>query len=424
MKVLVVGSGGREHALAWKIAQSERVTQTFVAPGNAGTAAASDLTNVPLSAGDIPALCDWITEHQVGLVVVGPEAPLVDGLADRLRERGVAVVGPNADGALLEGSKAFAKEIMSAAAVPTARYARAETAADVDAFCDAFDGAALVVKADGLAGGKGVVVCDDVEQARVEAKAMLAGTRFGEASASLVLEERLIGIETSYIVLVDGERYVALPTSQDHKRLLDGDRGPNTGGMGAYSPAPYVSTDDAEAIERDVIRPTIAELRRRGIDFRGFLYAGIMLTDDGPMVLEFNVRLGDPETQALMAAMHDDIVPWLQDAAAGKLSPGAKLKEGRASAVIVLAAEGYPVAPVKGAAIDGVDGSPAPNSVVFHAGTSRVGDALVVNGGRVLGVTAWAETPEEAVARAYAASDRISWPGMQRREDIGKQLSV
>lgn len=423
MVVLIVGSGGREHALAWKVAQSSRVAQTLVAPGNAGTALDPTLENVAVSPGDIDAIRALVAARGVELVVVGPEAPLVAGLADALRADGVAVVGPGADGAVLEGSKAFAKEVMERAGVPTARYARVSDDAGIDAFCDAFDGEALVVKADGLAGGKGVIVCDSVEEARVEAKKMLAGERFGTASAALVLEERLVGVETSYIVLVDGERFVALPTSQDHKRLLDGDEGPNTGGMGAYSPAPYVSPADKTTIERDVIRPTIAELRRRGIDFRGFLYAGIMMTASGPMVLEFNVRLGDPETQALMAALTEDLVPWLDAAARGELPEAASLGATRASAVVVLAADGYPWAPVKGASIQGLStANEGENAVVFHAGTALNEGEVCVAGGRVLGVTAWAETPNEAVSRAYSACEAIAWPGMQHRSDIGKQL--
>lgn len=424
MNVLILGAGGREHALAWKIQQSPLVNRTLVAPGNAGTAADNRLETHPIpsmNVADVLALC---SDEDVSFVVVGPEAPLVDGLADALRDANLLVLGPSAAGARLEGSKAFSKAIMDAAGVPTARYARVMTAAEVDAFVDAFDGEALVVKADGLAAGKGVVVCDGLEDARATAHAMLRDLPFGEASATIVLEERLIGIETSYIVLTDGERFVAMPTSQDHKRLGDGDTGPNTGGMGAYSPAPFVTEAIREAIERDVIAPTLAELRRREIPFRGFLYAGIMLTSDGPRVLEFNVRLGDPETQALMMALRGDVVPALVAAAEGALPADADLGPCDASAVVVLAAKGYPESPQKGAVIAGLDAAAkVDRSVVFHAGTALRGPDVVVSGGRVLGVTAVGATPEAAIAQAYQAVEHIGWDGMQYRRDIGKALA-
>lgn len=420
MNVLVIGGGGREHAIAWKVARDERVDTVWVAPGNAGTAMDPQLTNIDLATN---AVADFATTNDVALVIVGPEAPLVDGLADELRALGVPVVGPNADGALLEGSKAYAKEVMVAAGVPTAKYARVTTDAEVDAFVDSFDGDALVVKADGLAAGKGVVVCDDNESARVEAKAMLVERPFGDASASVVLEERLIGIETSYIVLTDGTRFVPMPTSQDHKRLLDGDLGPNTGGMGAFSPAPFVDEATASRIEDEVIVPTLAELRARGIDFRGFLYAGIMLTNDGPKVLEFNVRLGDPETQALMMALGDGFLDALMQAAAGELRVS-RFADCGSAAVVVLAAEGYPLSPKKGAVIEGLDAAgEVEGVVVFHAGTrTDAAGAVTVSGGRVLGVTARADSPQAAVDRAYEAARRIQWDGVQMRGDIGKAL--
>ncbi len=422
MKVLVIGSGGREHALAWKIAQSPRVDEVLVAPGNAGTARDDGMRNVDVGPTDAAALCRLCRDEGVSLAVVGPEAPLVEGVATALRSDGVAVVGPDADGARLEGSKAFAKEVMVAAGVPTARYAHVTSAEEVDAFVASFDGSALVVKADGLAAGKGVIVCDDIASARAAALEMLADRPFGDASASVVLEERLEGIETSYIVLTDGTDFVALPTSQDHKRLLDGDQGPNTGGMGAYSPAPFVGPDVAAQIEREVIEPTLAELRRRGIAFCGFLYAGIMLTSKGPKVLEFNVRLGDPETQVLMGALTDDLVPALLAAAHSDMR-GVTLAAGRAAAVVVLAAEGYPSAPRKGARIEGIELADAMDGVrVFHAGTRAEGDDVVVAGGRVLGVTAFAAQPAEAVALAYSAVARIRWDGMQCRRDIGRAI--
>ncbi len=423
MNVLVIGSGGREHALAWRIRCSSGVEAVFVAPGNGGTAADPTLENVSVDTADAATVAAFCTARAVDLVVVGPEAPLVAGLADQLRTRRIDVLGPGADGAALEGSKSFAKEIMTAAGVPTARYARVTTDAEVDAFVREFEGSALVVKADGLAAGKGVVVCDSVDEAAECACEMLATRPFGAASAAVVLEERLIGIETSYIVVTDGSRWVALPTSQDHKRLLDGDEGPNTGGMGAYSPAPFVTAEVAREIETRVIEPTLAELRRRRIDFRGFLYAGIMLTDEGPRVLEFNVRLGDPETQVLMACVDDRFVDTLVGAARGELGTESVATD-EAAAVVVLAAEGYPRAATKGDEIRGLEAANAVEGVtVFHAGTTVDPDGTVrVSGGRVLGVTARAAEPDEAVARAYTAAALVGWPGMQMRTDIGKAL--
>ena len=424
MNVLILGSGGREHALAWKIQQSPLVARTLVAPGNAGTQASPTLETHALPSMDAAAVRALCERERVDFVVVGPEAPLVDGLADALREAGILVLGPSAAGARLEGSKAFSKEIMDAAGVPTARYAQVRTPDEIDAFIDGFDGDALVVKADGLAAGKGVVVCDGLDDARAAALAMLHEQPFGAASETIVLEERLLGIETSYIVLTDGQQFVAMPTSQDHKRLLDGDQGPNTGGMGAYSPAPFVSDEVCVAIEEQVIVPTLAELRRREIPFRGFLYAGIMLTAAGPRVLEFNVRLGDPETQALMMALRGDLVPALLDAARGALPADTDLGPCDASAVVVLAAAGYPSAPEKGACIRGLtDAAAVEDAVVFHAGTATKAQDVVVAGGRVLGVTAKGATPEAAIARAYEAVERIRWDGMQFRRDIGKALA-
>lgn len=419
MKVMVIGGGGREHALAWKIAQSALVDQVYAVPGNPGTAQEPGVENVVLKGNE--AIVAFATEHSVRLAVVGPEQPLVDGLGDALRAAGVLVVGPGADGAWLEGSKAFCKEVAETAGVPTARYARVQTSEEVDAFVDSFDGAALVVKADGLAAGKGVVVCDDCEHARSEAHRMLTEKTFGDASLSLVLEERLVGTEVSYMILTDGTRFQALPTSQDHKRLLDGDEGPNTGGMGAFSPATFLTETDIAAIEQSIIEPTLAELRRRGIDYRGFLYAGVMLTERGPMLLEYNVRLGDPETQVLMMALDEDLVPSLLAAASGELE-SRPLQTRGAAAVVVLAAAGYPEAPVKGAPITSELTTDTPGRL-FHAGTAIADGQLVVAGGRVLGVASAAETPQQALVNVYAAVAGVSWDGMQYRTDIGKVLA-
>lgn len=423
MNVLVLGSGGREHALCWKIATSALVERVFAVPGNPGIAKEPKCTVLALSPTDGPGLVLMCRREGVSLVVIGPEQPLVEGVADVLRAHGLAVVGPGADGAQLEGSKSFCKQVFVDAGIPTAAYARVTSSEDVNRFVDAFTGKALVVKADGLAAGKGVIVCDSAEEARTEAIRMLEQRPFGDACASVVLEERLEGIEVSYMVLTDGWRFMALPTSQDHKRLLTGDLGPNTGGMGAFSPATFLSDGDVAQLEAMVIEPTLVELRRRGIEYRGFLYAGVMLTERGPMVLEYNCRLGDPETQVLMMAIEGDIVPSLCAAAAGALQSGRFAVRGGA-AVVVLAAEGYPESPVKGAVIAGLDVAAATAGVkVFHAGTRSVASDTVVHGGRVLGVAAAGASPNEAVALAYDGVAAIRWHGMQYRADIGKSIA-
>lgn len=421
MKVMVIGGGGREHALAWKLAQSSAVAQVFVAPGNAGTAGEQKCANLSIRDNDVAALVAAALEHQVGFVVIGPESALVAGVADALREQGIPTVGPGAAGAMLEASKAFSKQLMTDAGVPTAAFARVVTEEEALAFINGRPEGGLVVKADGLAAGKGVVVCDTLEQARAEAISMLRERPFGDACSTLVLEERLTGPELSYIVLTDGTRYLPMPTAQDHKRLLDGDQGPNTGGMGAYSPVPFVTAELAASIHTTVIEPTLAALRARGIPFRGFLYAGLMLTPAGPRVLEFNTRLGDPEAQAILLSFRGDILPMLLDCAAGDLSATTP-PPSTPAAVIVLAAEGYPAAPVKDALIAGVeDAEVVATAKVFHAGT-RLDRGLRVNGGRVLGVAAHGNTPDEAVSSAYLAAACIRWSGMQYRTDIGKAL--
>ncbi|TVR01481.1 MAG: phosphoribosylamine--glycine ligase [Deltaproteobacteria bacterium] len=422
MITAVIGSGGREHALVWKLGLSPLVEEVIAIPGNPGIAREPGVTCVELDPGDAKSVTEHCVQRGVELVVIGPEAALMSGLADRLRDHGIDVVGPGKQGAVLEGSKAFAKEVMIAAGVPTARFARVQSPEEVDRFIETWGDGALVVKVDGLAAGKGVIVCDSATEAREVALRLLRERPFGSAGDALVLEERLQGVETSYIVLTDGERFAALPTSQDHKRLLDGDQGPNTGGMGAFSPAPFVSRELAERIEREVIEPTLAELRRRGIDFRGFLYAGLMLTEQGPRVLEFNARLGDPETQVLLASLANDPVPLLRSAARGRLNPDGFGPE-RAAAVVVLAAEGYPVSPRKGDEITGIEQAEALAGVkVFHAGTQVQEDKLVTAGGRVLGVTAVGDSPETAVRRAYAGTELIRFAGMSLRQDIGKAL--
>jgi phosphoribosylamine--glycine ligase len=418
MRVLVVGGGGREHALAWKIAKSPRVTKLWCAPGNPGTARVAE--NVPLRADDVEAVARWAAGQRVDLAVVAPEAPLVAGLADRLAAAGVPVFGPTAAAARLEGSKAFAKEVMAAAGVPTAGYAVFDALEPALAHARGAGGR-VVVKADGLAAGKGVVVCGSVEEAEGALRAILVDRVHGAAGARVVLEERLEGPEVSVIALTDGERVLPLPPAQDHKRIHDGDRGPNTGGMGAFCPTPTLDAAGLAEVERRVLLPTIREMARRGTPFRGALYAGLMVTRDGPRVLEYNARFGDPETQPILMRLRGDLVPALLGAARGDLSGASLDLDPRAAVGVVLAAEGYPGSVAAGDAIDGAEG-PFPDGVeVFLAGTSRdAGGRLVTAGGRVLTVCALGDGLPAAAARAYEAAAGIRFRGRQYRTDIGR----
>ncbi|HSD20923.1 MAG TPA: phosphoribosylamine--glycine ligase [Anaeromyxobacter sp.] len=419
MRVLVVGSGGREHALAWKISRSPLVRELFAAPGNPGIAEVATL--VALEATDVERIAHWSREKQIDLVVVGPEAPLVAGLADRIAREGIPVFGPSAAAAEIEGSKAFAKEIMEAAGIPTAGHGSFTELDPALAFARA-RGGRVVVKADGLAAGKGVVVCGDLREAEEALRAMLVARIHGGAGARVVVEDRLEGPEASCIAFTDGERVRMLAAAQDHKRIFDGDRGPNTGGMGAFSPTPTVTPEVEAMVERDVLLPAVRELARRGRPFRGALYAGLMLTPDGPRVLEFNARLGDPETQPILLRMTSDVVPALLAAAKGDLS-GVTLEFDRRAAVgVVLAAENYPAKPTAGDPIDGLAGPFEEGVQVFHAGTARAQDGRVVTaGGRVLTVCALGDGLDDAARRAYGAAARIHFRGMQLRKDIGKR---
>lgn len=410
MRLLVLGGGAREHALVWKLKQSPLVSALYVAPGNPGMAALAEL--VPLTPTDPKAVTAFAKERAIDLVVVGPEAPLVAGVADALRAAGVDTFGPGAAAANVEGSKAFAKDVMIAAGVPTAKSEVFDDARAAAARAKAWG--PVVVKADGLAAGKGVVVADSGDEA---AEACVALGQL-PAGSRILLEERLEGPELSVIALCDGERYVLLPPSQDHKRVFDGDRGPNTGGMGAYAPARFLSDEALAALGEAVIAPTLAELKRRGAEFRGALYAGLMLTPQGPKVLEFNARLGDPETQPLMMQVKDDLVPFLQACARGRLEAKAIDVHDGAAVGVVLAAHGYPQAPRLGDEIAGLDG-PLPAGVqVFHAGTRRVDGKLVTAGGRVLTVCAQAPSVDAARALAYEAAERVRFEGRHFRRDI------
>ena len=411
MRVLLLGSGGREHALAWKLAQSPKLSALLCGPGNPGTARLG--RNVPLKADAPDAVAALARQERVDLVVVGPEAPLVAGVADALAAEGIACFGPVAAAARLEGSKAFAKEILAEAGVPTADFQTFTDVAAAEAYAVAQG--RIVVKADGLASGKGVIVAPDAESARAAVRAVAA---MGAAGQRLVLEELLEGEEVSVIALCDGERYVLLPPAQDHKRVGEGDTGPNTGGMGAYCPVPFLSPEALAQVGETVIAPMLAVMRKRGAPFKGALYAGLMLTRSGPKVLEFNARFGDPETQVLMLQLGEDLLPLLEDCAKGLLEPRPLTLAPGASVGVVLAAEGYPETPRRGQRIQGLESVPAGASV-FLAGAEEKEGAIVTSGGRVLTVCARGQDLVEARERAYAAISALRFEGMHFRRDIG-----
>jgi phosphoribosylamine--glycine ligase len=425
MKMLVVGGGGREHALAWRLAQSPKVQQVFVAPGNGGTALDARLHNVALT--DVPSLADFAQAAGIGLTVVGPEAPLALGIVDAFRARGLRIVGPTQAAARLESSKAFAKAFMQRHGIPTARHATFSDAAAAHAHVDQH-GAPIVVKADGLAAGKGVVVATTVAEAHEAIDFMLLDNKLGVVhnaeGARVVIEEFLVGEEASFIVLTDGKSVLPLASSQDHKRLLDGDRGPNTGGMGAYSPAPVVTPNVHAKVMHEIILPTIAGMAKDGAPFTGFLYAGLMIDAEGrPKTVEFNARLGDPEAEVILMRLKSDLADVLLHAANGTLDQIELHWDRRAALGVVMAAHGYPLEPRKG---DVIEGLPAPrdaadaDTMVFHAGTARDADGrIVTSGGRVLCVTALGESVKVAQQRAYEALRPIHFDGAQWRTDIG-----
>jgi phosphoribosylamine--glycine ligase len=416
--VLVIGSGGREHAIVAALAGGPSRPRVCAAPGNPGMEALADL--VPISANDRSAIVRLAREREVDLVVVGPEAPLVDGLADALRSERIPVLGPSRDAARLEGSKAFAKSVMADAGVPTARWGAFTDAGEAIRFARGLEHGA-VVKADGLAAGKGVTVASTIEEAERAIGDALGG-RFGAAGERVVIEERLLGEELSVIALVDGARIQTLAPAQDHKRLLDGDRGPNTGGMGAYSPAPLGTADLVGRVDATCLRPVVDLLASRGTPFSGVLYAGIMLTAEGPRVLEYNVRLGDPETQAILPRLGEDAFELFLSAAEGRLPDRPVRFEPVAAATVVVAAEGYPGTARSGDPIEGLDRAGAIDRVtVFHAGTRRDGGRTVTAGGRVVAVTGLGATLAEAVDRAYRGVDEVRFPGMQFRRDIASR---
>ena len=415
MHVLVLGGGGREHSLAWKIRQSPLVDRLSIAPGNGGTSGVA--TSVALDPMDGAAVAAWARAQAVDLVVVGPEAPLAAGVADAVRSAGIAVFGPSAAAAQLEASKGFTKEVCDACGAPTAAWARFSDLEPAIDYVRA-EGAPIVIKADGLAAGKGVIVAMTLEEAEAGLREIFSGA-FGEAGAEVVIEEFMQGEEASFFVLTDGETVLPLATAQDHKRAFDGDKGPNTGGMGAYSPAPVISPEVAEQVMDEIVRPTIAEMKRRGTPFQGVLYVGLMIENGRGRLVEYNVRFGDPECQVLMQRLESDFVPALMAVAAGGLTEISLEWSAAPSMTVVLAAEGYPGSYQKGEPIGGLDAAESDDVVVFHAGTKLGPDGVESSGGRVLNVTARGADIAEARERAYAAVDQIDWPGGFCRRDIG-----
>ncbi len=424
MKVLVIGSGGREHALAWKLAQSPEAEKVFIAPGNAGTSEAG--TNVEIPVDDLEGLLRFARDNQIGLTVVGPEAPLIAGIVDRFEAEGLAIFGPTQKAAQLEGSKDFAKSFMKEFGIPTANSQTFDSLAPAVTYVEKH-GAPVVVKADGLAAGKGVTVAQDVGTARRALKESLEDKVFGKAGSRVVIEEYLEGEEVSVLAICDGIRFLALPPSQDHKRLLDGDEGPNTGGMGAYCPAPVLTPDLQRFVDSMVLKPTLDGMAQRGTPYKGVLYAGMILTSDGPKVLEFNCRMGDPETQAVLPVVKNDLLRLFLDASAGKLDPSTSIEVDPSPAVcVVMASHGYPGSYPKGLPITGLEYVQAcTDCVVFHAGTRTGEDGSVLTaGGRVLGVVGRGGDIAQAIGTAYASLSKIHFEGAQYRRDIGKRAII
>ncbi|SEL76101.1 phosphoribosylamine--glycine ligase [Colwellia chukchiensis] len=418
MNVLVIGSGGREHALAWKAAQSSSVTKVFVAPGNAGTASEEKLENVAIAVNDIAALVEFAKRKDIALTIVGPEQPLVDGVVDAFQAEGLMIFGPSAKAAQLEGSKSFTKDFLARNNIPTGSY---QTFTEIEPAIDYVreQGAPIVVKADGLAAGKGVIVAMSNEEAEAAIKDMLAGNAFGDAGHRVVIEEFLEGEEASFIVMVDGKNVLAFATSQDHKRAYNGDKGPNTGGMGAYSPAPVVTAEIHQRAMNEVIMPTVEGMAKEGAPYTGFLYAGLMIASDGtPKVIEYNCRFGDPETQPIMMRLNSDLVELCLMACRGELDKASIDFDPRPAVGVVMAAAGYPNSYPKGDIISGLELNTESDRKIFHAGTADKAGAVVTAGGRVLCATAMAENVTLAQKSAYQLLQQISWSGMEYRTDI------
>jgi phosphoribosylamine--glycine ligase len=424
MKVLVVGSGGREHALAWKLRQSPRVDRVFVAPGNAGTAI--DAENVDIADTDVPAIVRFAKQNQIGMAVIGPEAPLAAGIVDALSDAGIRAFGPSKQAAELEASKVFCKNLLRHADVPTAEFRTFRDVAGATAYLAEREDTPIVVKADGLAAGKGVIVCNNRDEALEAVKRIAADREFGAAGQQLVVEERLVGQEASVLAVTDGRTIVTLPAAQDHKAAFDGDRGPNTGGMGAYSPAPLVTPELLRSIEERILVPTVHQMKRSRRPFRGVLYAGLMINKHGAKVLEYNVRFGDPECQPIMMRLESDLMDLLEATVDGRLEEIEPLRwDPRPAVCVVMASEGYPADYRKGLPIRGLEqAAEVPDVKVFHAGTALKDGQVVTNGGRVLGVTGLGSSIAQAKLQAYTAVKRIRWDGAWCRKDISdKALS-
>lgn len=418
MKVLVIGNGGREHALTWKAAQSDLVSEVFVAPGNPGTALEPKTKNVNIGVCDIDALADFAEKEKIDLTIVGPEAPLVAGIVDEFKKRNLKIFGPTKAAAQLEGSKSFTKDFLMRHNIPTAKYKNFTDVNEALSYLDSVE-IPIVVKADGLAAGKGVIVAQTRQEAKDAVKDMLSGNAFGEAGCKVVIEDFLSGEEASFIVMVDGKNVLPMATSQDHKRVGDGDQGPNTGGMGAYSPAPVVTKTVYDRVMEQIIYPTVKGMAAENNEYVGFLYAGLMIDDAGnPKVIEFNCRFGDPETQPIMMRMKSDLVELCDAACDGKLDTKTCEYDERPAVGVVLAAEGYPQSPRKGDVISGLESAAEPGSKIFQAGTKQTDGKVVTSGGRVLCATALGSDIKEARDNAYKLAETVSWNGMFYRNDI------
>lgn len=417
MRVLVVGSGGREHALVWKLSQSPEITQIYCAPGNGGIGQLAELVAIPAT--DIESLADFAQSKNIDLTVVGPEAVLVEGLVDVFQQKGLKVFGPNKAAAELEGSKAFSKKLMQQYGIPTAKYAVFDDVESAHEYVKQM-GVPVVIKADGLCAGKGTILAHTLSEAYGAIDLMMVDRIFGPAGERILIEELIEGEEASIIVVTDGKSIVPMLASQDHKRLQDGDKGPNTGGMGAYAPAPVVTEDLWQEALENIVKPTIDAMASEGIPFKGVLYTGLMLTEEGPKVLEYNVRFGDPEIQAILPLLKSDLLSLLDDTVEGRLDPNSVKWHDRSCACVVLAAKGYPIDPEKGAVIEGLEELPVDSPVqVFHAGTRRDQDRFVTAGGRVLNVVGIGDNLDQALKSAYSGVESIRFDGMQYRKDIG-----
>lgn len=418
MKVLVIGSGGREHALTWKLLQSPKISHLYCAPGNGGIG--DCVTCVPITTNDIDGLKEFVVKESIDLTIVGPEEPLTLGIADRFEESGLAIFGPSARAAELEGSKAFAKQLMKKYEIPTADYAVFQDEQEAISYILKMD-KPCVVKADGLAAGKGVIVCANAGEAVEAVRDMMSRKTFGAAADRIVIEEMLYGEEISVFAITDGESYIILPPSQDHKRALDGDLGKNTGGMGAYAPVPHVSPETMRIIENQIVRPTIRAMKAENRAYKGVLYCGLMLTEQGPKVIEYNCRFGDPECQALMPLIGSDLTEIFESVSRGCLRDIRPVISDIFSVCVVLASGGYPGAYKKGKIISGIGHTLPDNTMIFHAGTRKEKEKYLTHGGRVLGITAWDAQLESAIRKAYSAAERIGFDGLHYRKDIGSK---